>query len=84
MNAIRAMYPTSSKIESNTNSTNIWGTKPNTAPTPPIIPSTTKPTSHPAMPSVCSHVRIFLLTNSPNNTSLVQSVTADPTVVMER
>ena len=41
--ATRAIYPQSSKIAKKKNKTNICGTKPMTAPTPPIIPSTINP-----------------------------------------
>ena len=41
--ATRAIYPQSSKIAKKKNNTNICGTKPITAPTPPIIPSTINP-----------------------------------------
>ena len=41
--ATRAIYPQSSKIARKKNKTNICGTKPRTAPTPPIIPSTINP-----------------------------------------
>ena len=42
-NAIRTMYPQSSKMDRNKNKIAICGTKPSTAPKPPIIPSTTSP-----------------------------------------
>lgn len=41
-NAIRDIYPQASKNANNKNNTIICGTNPNTAPTPPTIPSTIK------------------------------------------
>ena len=46
--AIRDIYPQASRKARKIKRTNIWGTKPSTAPTPPIMPSTTRLFSHSA------------------------------------
>ena len=46
INAIRAIYPESSKIEKNKNSTKMGGKNDNTDPTPSIIPLLIRPTAH--------------------------------------
>ena len=43
INATLAIYPHDSRNARNINNISICGTKPSTAPTPPIIPSTTSP-----------------------------------------
>lgn len=50
MKAIRAIYPQASRNARKIKKTTICGTKPRTAPTPEMIPSTTRPSSHSATP----------------------------------
>ena len=83
INATRAMYPQSSRIARKKNSTIICGTKPSTAPTPATIPSRINPCNQSAQPTAFKKPSTAGGTISPNNTSLVQSVTIVPTVVTE-
>ena len=54
------------------------GTKPSTAPTPPMMPSTTRPVSHSAAPAASSQPPTRGWTVSAKRVSLVQSVTIVP------
>ena len=69
-------------MDSIRNSTSIWGTKPSTAPTPAMMPSTISPCSQGAVPMPSSQPLTAGGTISPNSTSLVQPVTQSPTVPM--
>jgi hypothetical protein len=53
--AARAMYPLSSSMERNKNSSAIMGRKVSTPPTPEISPSTSSPLSHPGARTASSH-----------------------------
>ena len=53
-NATLAMYPQDSRNARRKKRTSIWGTKPNTAPTPPTIPSTTSPVTNSLAPAFSS------------------------------
>ena len=53
--ATRARYPQDSRNASKKNKTSIWGTKPNTAPTPPMMPSITRPVTNSFAPALSSH-----------------------------
>ena len=81
INAIRAMYPHPSKNARSKNNTSICGTKPKTAPTPLITPSTSKPVSHSAQPMDSKKLCDPGIIHSPKSTSLVQSVRGPPTLV---
>ena len=83
INATRAIYPQDSKNARNKKSTSICGTKPSTAPTPEIIPSTIRPVSHAAQPAFSSSDCAPGMIHSPNRVSLVQSVRMAPTVVTD-
>ena len=61
----------------------ICGTKPITAPTPPMMPSPMRPTSQPAVPMLSSHAITGACIHSPTNTSLVKLVTMSPMVWMD-
>ena len=78
INATRDIYPISSKIESNNESTKICGTKPSTAPTPATTPSMTSPYTQPLTPSADKILSNRFGTHSPNNTSFAQSVPIVP------
>ena len=83
MKAILAIYPESSRIAKNKKISAICGTKPNTEPTPPIIPSLIKLINGAAQPIDLRKVStaggiIFV-----NNTSFTQSVIQLPTVDTE-
>ncbi len=80
INAILAIYPHASKNARKMNSTNICGTNPSTAPTPPTMPSSINPCSQSAQLIL---TRTFSMAGgmiSPNSTSFVQSVAILPTV----
>ena len=80
--AIRTIYPQSSNIDKNKNKMAICGTKPKTAPNPPIIPSTTRlETIFPAPILLKKPLTKFWIATT--NTSFVQSVTKVPIVVTE-
>ena len=83
INAARAMYPHSSSSERSKNRIAIWGTKPRTAPTPPMIPSTIRPVSQLTTPNPSRNEERGAMIHSPNRVSFVKSVTKVPTVVTE-
>ena len=83
INAIRAIYPHSSKNARKRNSTSICGTNPSTAPTPLMIPSTSSPVSHGAHPIASNTLCAPGMIHAPNNVSFVQSVKSVPTVVTD-
>ena len=80
--AMRTIYPQSSRNDKRRNNTAICGTKPSTAPNPPMIPSTTSPVIRlpaPIFPKKPLTASCILTTN----TSFVQSVIPVPTVVTD-
>ncbi len=79
-NATRAMYPQSSKIAKQKNSTKICGKKPKPAPTPATMPSKISSCSHWATRSCSSQCAAVSGIQLPNNTSLTQSVPIVPIV----
>ena len=81
--AILAIYPQDSRKAKKANNTSICGTKPSTAPTPLIIPSTISPDSHGAQLIASKPFCTAGIIHSPNNVSFVQSVKIEPTVVTE-
>ena len=81
-NAIRTMYPQSSRIDKKRNRIAICGTKPRTAPRPPMIPSTTSPITMSPAP-IAESALVAASWIATTNTSFVQSVTKVPTVVTE-
>ena len=82
--ATLAIYPHPSRNANKKNNTNICGTNPNTAPTPPIIPSLIRLTNHSATFKPSRKLTTLVWMISGNNTSLTQSVAIDPTVVIDR
>jgi len=83
INATRAMYPQDSRNARNANSTSICGTKPSTAPTPEITPSTIRPVSQSAHPMFSNKLCAPGMIHSPNSVSFVQSVKIEPIVVTD-
>ena len=83
MNATRAIYPQASKKARNRNNTSIWGTKPSTAPTPEITPSTIKPVNQSAHPMLSKKLCAPGIIHSPKSVSFVQSVKIAPTEVTD-
>ena len=83
MKAILAIYPESSRIAKNKKISAICGTKPNTVPTPPIIPSLIKLINGAAQPIDLRKVSTAGGIISVNNTSFTQSVIQLPTVDTE-
>ena len=83
INATRAIYPQLSKKARKINNTNICGTKPRTAPTPEITPSTISPVSQSAHPMPSKKLCAPGMIHSANNVSFVQSVNNAPTVVTD-
>ena len=61
------------------NSTSICGTKPSTAPTPEMIPSTIRPVNQSAHPIPSKKLCAAGMIHSPNSVSFVQSVKIAPT-----
>ena len=83
INATRAMYPQDSKIARKKNRTNICGTKPSTAPTPEMIPSTIRPVNQSAQPIPSKKLCAAGMIHSPNSLSFVQSVKIPPSVEID-
>ena len=81
--ATRAIYPQLSKKARKINNTNICGTKPRTAPTPEITPSTMSPVSYSAHPIPSKMLCAPGMIHSPFSVSFVQSVSSAPTVVTD-
>ena len=83
INATLAMYPQASRMHSMRKRTNIWGTKPMTAPTPPTMPSTMRPVSQSAQPMPTRKFSTAGEIHSPKKVSLVKPVTMSPMVETE-
>ena len=81
-NAIRTMYPISSKMERSRNKRAICGRKPNTATKPPRIPSTTRPVIKSLAPRLPRKLPAASMI-APPKVSLAQSVPMVPRVVTE-
>ncbi len=61
--------------------TTIWGTNPRTAPTPEMMPSTTRPFSQSATPMLSMKLSAAGMIISPKSVSLTQSLASVPIVV---
>src|SRR5574344_228196 len=81
--AARVIYPHSSSKDKRKNNITICGTKPKTAPTPPIIPSVIRDVILSGQEISSKKEATLGIIIFPNNSSLVQSVTIAPSHVTD-
>ena len=75
MNATRAMYPLSSKIEKNKKSNKICGKNDSTENTPPSTPSPMNPTTHSGAPAIVNPSDTAVWINPINVSNVLNKIT---------